>query len=501
MEYFRQRLAVTALVCNVLMPASAVAAGTTSLVRMGADGPLVNLAAMRHEGELAFVSRGDLYIIDGSAGALHEIPVGSGALAIHPVFSPDGEWLAYETEIGATLSSPQWWVVRSNGQDRHPIDGVDGFYGWDPTQDLLAVTTDTSYRQIVRGSRYVAAESTRLDLVSPTDGIRRIASLPVPTRTVSYPPPQIWDATWSPSGQAVAVAIDSFVGGSTIRSYSLDGGKPTTWFAINATAQLPGSCSGCGGGNTIAQLAGWWSDWGIGFWAFSSGAVHGLDSSPLELVHTPGSVPHIIGHTLSNGTTDELAASEDGSLAIVASARNAGRSYGIGKQVETCQLGTLSCALVPGASTWVGLDPVRCPLDCAFWPAPGKPGSAVSLDPAWSPDGQMLAYVKSPAADTGGWPPLSWFEAHRLFIFDTAAQRSTEVADVKGVSVPTWSHDDKDLLYVTNDDLWLSSLLGGKATQIAGPLFPLSEWHNIVTSSISFYGQIAWTAQFAWWSP
>ena len=196
------------------------------------------------------------------------------------------------------------------------------------------------------------------------------------------------------------------MGGSTIRSYSVEGGKPTTWFSINAAANLHGLCSGCGGGNTIAQLAGWWADWGSGFWAFSSGAVHGLDSSPLELVHSPGAVPHIIGRTLSNGTTDALAASDDGSLAIVASALDAGRSYGIGKQVEVCQLSSQACTAVPGASTWEGKYPLLCSQDCTQWPAPGKPGSAVSLDPAWSPDGQLLAYVKSPIAFTGGQPPL-----------------------------------------------------------------------------------------------
>jgi hypothetical protein len=291
------------------------------------------------------------------------------------------------------------------------------------------------------------------------------------------------------------------MGGSTIRSYPVDGGKPTTWFSINATANLPGLCSGCGGGNTIAQLAGWWADWGIDFWAFSSGAVHGLDSSPLELVHFPGAVPRIIGHTLSNGTTDALASSDNGSLAIVASTLDAGRSYGIGKEVEVCRLRSQSCAPVPAASTSEGPDALRCTQGCALWPKPERPGSAVSLDPAWSPDGQLLAYVKSPIAFTGGQPPLGWFEAHRLFIFDPATHRSTEVAGTQGASVPTWSRDGEDLVYVRDDALWLSPVVGGKASEIAGPLFPLSEWRNILSSAISFYGQINWTGQFAWWSP
>jgi Tol biopolymer transport system component len=124
----------------------------------------------------------------------------------------------------------------------------------------------------------------------------------------------------------------------------------------------------------------------------------------------------------------------------------------------------------------------------------------VSLDPSWSPDGKLLAYVKSPSADTGGQPSLTWFKAHRLFVFDAATRRSTEVARADGASVPTWSKNGKEILYVRDNALWVSPVLGGKATELETPLFPPAEWQDVLRSGISFYGQVNWGGQFSWWS-
>lgn len=473
----------------------------SGLERAGHSGPLVDLSAMRNQGELAFVSRGDLYLLDGSAGVVHEIPVSRGWTAADPRISHDGRWIAYQVEpvsINGDNAPPQLWIARVDGSDRHRVAGADGVFGWSPSADLLALSVDTR----ARAFRGFTAIPTRLELISPPTTRRTLINLRgagQPRVASSY---RVWNATWSPTGDAIAASLVSFAHGSIVRAYPVNGDPPTTWFAINAKRSLPGVCTGCGGGGTIADIAGWWPRWGIGFWVFSSGAVRNLDSTPLELLRTPGATPKIIGRTLSDGVTSTVAASRTGSLAIVASSENAGRSYGQGKSVATCNLASETCTPIPGASIWNGPESLPCGRTCSRIP-PGKPGSAVSVDPAWSPTQNLLAYVKSPESPDYGNPPLGWFAAHTLYVFDPARNQSTKVADISGVSVPTWSHNGKSLLYVDDDALWLAPATGGKPTKVATPLYSAARWLGNPTSdqSIAFYGQIPWTSQFDWWSP
>ena len=471
--------------------------GPSGLQRIERSGPAVDLSAMRSEGELALVSRSELYLVDGPARTVHEIPVQPGWTALDPSFAHDGKWVAYET-VDASGNGLDVWIARADGADRHRIVGATAMFGWSPSSDLLAISTDTRARFPGGSTGYVP---TRVDLVSPTGAPKRLVTLSGRNQASVAMGYRIWNAVWSPSGTALAVSLVSFTRGSMIRSYPTGGGAATTWFAINAKKALPGVCTGCGGGGTIADLTGWWAKWGIGFWVFSSGAVHNLDSTPIELVHTPGATPHIIGQTLSDGTTVAASASPTGALAIVASAGNAGRDYGAGKEIETCDLAHETCVPIPKATVWYGKNPLKCSGNCLPTSPPGKPGSAVTLDPAWSPTENLLAYVKAPTAFNAGNPPVAWYAAHELFVYDPATHRSTKIAGIDGASVPSWSTDGKSLLYVSGDALWLSPATGGKPTEIATPLFAPAEWLHPRFGVISYYGQIDWTGQFNWRSP
>jgi Tol biopolymer transport system component len=145
------------------------------LQQLGHSGTGVDLSVLRREGELAFVSRNELFLVD--AGSIRRISVPSGWTAFAPTFSYDGRWVAYELEDRSANGEPKpptFWVARGDGSDPHRIAGVDTSFGWSPTRDLLAVSTDT----IVRFPSGARGETpTRIDLISPTGARTRLLTL------------------------------------------------------------------------------------------------------------------------------------------------------------------------------------------------------------------------------------------------------------------------------------------------------------------------------------
>ena len=497
----RRWLVGTAVVVVAALVITGIVASTASHVKVTparlpatpavAGQPFVNVKAFAHQGELAFISRDVLWVLSGPRGSLRQLTLPKGLTPASPAFSADGKWLAYlGSNVTSDSGSSNLWIARADGTGAHEVPGlaVSSIVGWSSATDVLAVTT-TAPDPLNTTIQWPTA----ISLVSATGNVSALASVastpPMPT--------MIENAVWSPDGRQLAVATTG-QDGSAVRAYPISGGTPTTWFSISQTATLPDICTDCGGEEVIADLAGWWPKWGIGFWVFSSGMVQNNDDTPIELLTAPGSRPKIIGTTLSDGETDAIASGSNGALALVDS--TAGREYGQGKEVENCVRSALSCSPLPGASVWTGADPQPCPMPCITHPSSGSPGSGVTIDPSWSPSGTVLAYVKAPFALTGGWPTLSWYGSHELFIWNADTASTTELADVAGVSVPTWSRNARDLLYVSNDGLWLVPVSGGKPVDIEHPLFPPRQWKTL-SGDISYYGQIDWTGQFSWWSP
>jgi WD40-like Beta Propeller Repeat len=413
------------------------------------NGPVVNLRAFAHQGSLAFISRGTLWLLDGQRALLRRVASHGGRFRpVSPSFSPDGKWLAYlETPRSGNESYSQLWIARSDGSDAHVIQGlqVASLYGWSPTQDLVAVAAGPE-----RTKRPCPCYSpTTLRVASPQGSVRTLARS-------SW----IYGAAWSPNAQSIAVSEITYPV-SKLVVYPTAGGPGTTWFRMGAHQRLNRM------NGILFQLAGWWRNLGIGFWVFGDGMIHNLDATPLDLVSSAGVRPRLLGRTLSDGGTDAIAATANGNLAIVTD-HGGGRAAWQDKQVELC--GPISCGVVSHA-----------------------PGT-VTVDPAWSSNGKTLAYAQAPNVLAGPWSQkriAAWFAAHRILLYNTANGHTRSVPEARGATAVSWSPNHRSLLYVRDDALWLLPTLTSQPVRIATPLFPPHNWPQ-------YYAEIAWSAQFAW---
>lgn len=500
----RRGLAVAIALGAAALAYVASGGGVEGVVAESASRPFVNVKAFGGEGELAFISRGSLWALDGASGSLRRLPVPRGFSPASPAFSHDGRWLAYVVSRANNEGdvTSELWIAHADGSGAHAVRGlvVPALVGWSARADVLAVTTDTQKPSVyANGARGLVQRTTAVQLVAPSGAARRLVALPSSAPTFSG----IEDAVWSPNGHEIAVStLDGVLGGGTlVRAYPIDGAAPTIWFSIGARQRVRGVCAqACAG--VIADLAGWWPGWGIAFWVYAGGMTHNSDSTPLELLSAPRAAPRLIAQTLSDGLAPAAAAGHGGALALVGSAPDTGRIYTQGKTVENCSRHTVSCAPLPRASIWAAADrKARCPAVCnqPNTPRPGAPGSGVSLDPAWSPNGTLLAYVKAPST-IDAQVPAAWYTAHQLFIWNRMTNTTRKIANIAGISLPTWSKNGRQLLYVNNDGLWLAPL-NGNPVEIEYPLFPTQQWKAVATNGLSFYGQIPWSGQFNWWSP
>lgn len=425
-------------------------------------GPLtVDAKAFHGFGRLAFVSRHDLYILDGSTSALHRVAqLGESAdlFPPTPAWSPDGRWLAFAQPGTPDRPGNQLWIVSADGQGARPLPvGEVAGFAWSPTDDVLAVIPDAS------------SGSGGLWLVSP-DGAKR-ELLPA-TATVSLP-------LWSPDGKTLAYTVGTPRRIDRLYTISAAGGVsreiPVRWPADAAEAGL--------------ILAGWWPDGrGLLFWVDPSHS-QSLAADGLMLYALPlaGGDPRPLTITLVNRFWLSWLG-QDGTLVAVV---GGDRRVWMGKSLALCRVPKGQCETVP------------------------SPPGTVALDPSASPDGRQVAFVHAVSrGEAGGWVScsttsacndrasqeaqarqalLSWMRARTLWLLDpqTGATRQVLAAG-SGVYGPVWSRDGKALLFVKENGIWLLDLAAGQARRIVYPL--VDDW-----APFGFYGQWSALPFLAWY--
>jgi len=422
--------------CPAARPAGAVSP---------APAPTVGTAAFAGRGQLAFVSSGRLYVLDGSAAGrpatLHAVAAPGGAS--EPAWSPGGRWLAflvvppspYPEVSGATGTL---WLAEADGSAARPVLANAGPFSWSPASDVLAAT-----------------------VTNPASGRSWLCELR-PGTPPHLVPGVTGPAVWSPDGRELAFTVimsnpQRGFYGSKLETISAAGGPPVVRRSSSQAALL---------------VAGWWPDGqGLMAWTDEQGSAS-LAADGQSLVSFPlnGGPPVTLGFTLlfppflATSPAQWLVAVDNG-----------------GDRVLWDDKTILLCAPTGG---------------CAGLPH-GMP-RATNLDPALSPAGQALAFVHADASlsrpQTFGQASIAaWYATRSLWVYVPGGQPQAIRAAGTKVADPTWSSDGKLLLYVRDDGLWLINPFAGPAARaipVVSSLFA-GAWPN-------YYAYIDWRDQFAW---
>ncbi|MGH2717818.1 MAG: hypothetical protein ACRDJU_04485 [Actinomycetota bacterium] len=446
---------------------------TTSPLPSPTAGLQIDAAAFRGQGTLAFVSGDGLDILDGSSAAVHRVAVPSGLAASYPAWSPDGAWLAFLADPAASTQAPTngeirstnpqagLWLAKADGSDAHLVSPEvepysDPVFAWSPVTDALAVSPVLPSGQTGGLLVLDAATGRQVQVVPPTPD--RSTPVPDPRKSIPVIGSTAGTFAWSPDGSRIAVATTQLVPGTgayggTIETVGSGGGPLVPW--IND-------------GEDVAHLAGWWPDGkGIVFWQDpQDSASLTADGAQLVSLAVGSTKPVALATTL----IDPAWVQPEPGTESVAVVSGSDRRVWVTKAIAVCGMASGSCQSLAGTS------------------------GQVALDPAWSADGEHLAFVKAAAetgSDTSTSVMQSWEGTHTLWIAGPGGTGATELAAGRGASSPEWSADGSSLLFVSGNALFLAGVRATTATLIAGPLGQ-SPWPG------GFYGRVDWRQDFAW---
>ena len=411
----RGRIAVVVLLVGAgVLAFFAATGGGSGIVAETASRPFVDVKTLSHGGELAFVSRGQLWVLDGDTNELVHVSRGSQQAA-DPQFSPNGRWLTY------LVDSTQVWLARSDGASPRYVTTGGGIGGWLPNGRLVA------------GS-----------------GLWTISSAGIVTRVATVPRGL---AAWSPDGGryvffsgSLGSTTKASTGTQRLEVASSLNGKRTTWY----TGKVSFTQSGAQGYFLLDAVV-LPAREGILF-QFDPDQSADLPADGLELyeLRAPGARPKQIGLTLGL----PIAIGANGTFAIT----NGGNRYAwLTKSVETCSAASALCTPVPTAHGELSFDPA--------WSPNGKQLAFVEA-PTISATNFFQATVKR------------WYASHSLWILQRARTTPDEIKGSGGASSPTWSANGKSVMYVANDALWLLPTLSSKPVRIASPLLTPNNWQS-----------------------
>lgn len=372
-------------------------------------------AAFKNQGKLAFVKEGSLYVLDGETCSL--IKVSQSGQVLQPKWSFDGQWLAYIQVHQSNHMEGSLYLVKRDGSQLHRVQGLPGevmpfAYFWSPNENHLAVSC--------RG----------LWLVKPQEASRQLE------KNEPEVNPRV---AWSPDGKQLAYSVTLPYKEEEVQNRS------DALYTLNiSTGKIIKHLVSDSAG--IAPVA-WWPDGkGLLYWEdpchSASIAADGLDLCSFRIDGRKS-------YHFSPGLTDPnwLTMFKDGRLLRVA---GAGRELWTEKGLEIC---------VPEKEWTIRLN---------------IPQGMVAADPSISSDERNIAFVAAPDLGSGNYPDPdkieSWAASRALWIANEDGSGARKLVKAGGnIHDPQWSKDGKNILYISQDCLWIIDLQANERHKILGP--------------------------------